>query len=301
MKVLITGGCGFVGINLIEYLAGNSSSIRVLDNLSSGKKEYLEALAIDMSPELIIGDIRDKEQVDKALEGIDAVVHLAAQTSVMESIEKPQEAWDINTTATFEILESCHQKGIQRFIFASSNAVVGEQIPPIDESKIPCPLSPYGASKLAGENLCSAYYHSYGMKTIALRFANLYGPYSHHKTSVISNFMQIIEKDKPFMIYGDGNQTRDFVHVTDVCQAISLALQTPDHHGEIFQIASGVETSLNELVDIFREITGKQLQTRYEPQRKGEIRRNFSDIGKARDLLGFKPAINLKDGLKALL
>ena len=296
MKVLITGGCGFVGTNLVRYLLGKGCTIRVFDNLTTGNKEYLDGLAIEM----VTGDIRDREIVGKAVESMDAVVHLAAHTSVIESLHNPEEAWEINVTGTFNVIDACRKKGAMRFVFASSNAVAGEQTPPIDETKIPQPISPYGASKLTGEALCSAYYQSFDIGTVALRFANLYGPYSKHKTSVIAKFMQLAREGMSFTIYGDGNQTRDFIHVDDVCQAIYLSLTTQQCLGEVFQIASGRETTVNELVAIIGEVTGKEIHTDYQPERKGEIRRNYSDISKARQLLGFEPAIELRDGLQAL-
>lgn len=300
MKVLITGGCGFVGANLLHYLYEKHCTIRILDNLSTGKKEYIDRLSLPESPELIMGDIRNKENVGKAVEGMDAIVHLAAHTNVIESLENPDDSWDINVTGTFNLLEACRKDGIEEFVFASSNAVAGEQTPPINETKLPQPLSPYGASKLAGEALCSAYYHSYGLKTTSLRFSNLYGPFADHKTSVIAKFIELARKEIPFTIYGDGNQTRDFVHVDDICHAIYLSLTNQTSHGEVFQIARGKETTINELVEILNKIAGKKIRTIHEPERKGEIRRTYSDISKAREVLGFEPQVELKEGLMQL-
>ena len=346
--ILITGGCGFIGTNLVKYLSAKGYKVRILDNLSSASREFASQESIVASPpprpstidsglstiDLVVGDIRDREAVEKAVEGMDAVVHLAAHTSVVESLENPEEDWDINVNGTLNLLEACRHNKVDRFILASSNAVVGEQAPPISETKVPQPLSPYGASKLAGEALCSAYYHSFGLKTISLRFANVYGPYSEHKTSVIARFMNWAKEGKPLIIYGDGDQTRDFVHANDICQAIHLALtavcqpscrceersdvaismnsptqstqQTP-LWGEVFQIASGVEASINQLVQLMKEIVEKslptsnrQLSTVYKSERKGEIMRNYSDIGKAKLLLGFEPNTQLKKGLQDL-
>lgn len=301
MNILITGGCGFVGVNLVKYLAGKDHTICILDNLSTGTKEYIQKLCLDEEPDIIIDDIRSEEAVARAVKGMDTVIHLAAQTSVVDSVENPRESWDINVTGTVNLLEACRQNDVERFVFASSNAVAGEQIPPIDEKMIPQPLSPYGASKLTGEALCSAYYHSFGLRTTALRFANLYGPYSDHKTSVIAKFIEWIRAETPFTVFGDGNQTRDFVHVDDISQAIQLSLESQKSQGEVFQIASGKETSINELVEILSEIVKKQLNISYKPGRKGEIIRNYSDISKARKMLGFEPKIELKEGLKRLL
>jgi UDP-glucose 4-epimerase len=335
--ILVTGGCGFIGTNLVKYLSNKGYRVRILDNLSTPSRKFLNqespvtsplpSQAVDSelsSTDLVVGDIRDCQAVKKVTEGVDAVVHLAAHTSVVESLEKPEEAWDINVNGTLNILEACRRNSVDRFIFASSNAVVGEQDPPIDETKIPRPLSPYGASKLAGEALCSTYYHSFGLKTVALRFSNCYGPYSEHKPSVIAKFIDWARKGEPLVIYGDGNQTRDFVHVDDICQAIHLSLiiaqpvkssqqtqETPSTQqtlstpgtplwGEVFQIASGIETSINQLVELIKAMTNSQLSVIYKPKRKGEIERNYSDITKAKRLLGYEPRIQLRKGLKEL-
>jgi UDP-glucose 4-epimerase len=338
--VLVTGGCGFIGTNLVKYLSNKGCGVRILDNLSMPSREFANqespvtgplpprAVDSDLSGiDLVVGDIRDRQAVERAIEEVDAVVHLAAHTSVVESLEKPEEAWDINVNGTLNLLEACRRNGVDRFIFASSNAVVGEQDPPIDETKIPRPLSPYGASKLAGEALCSTYYHSFGLKTVSLRFSNCYGPCSEHKPSVIAKFIDWARKGEPLVIYGDGNQTRDFVHVADICQAIHLSLtiaqppepsqptpstqqtqQTPPTQktqqtpvwGEVFQIASGVETSINQLVELIKAMADSQLTIVHKPKRKGEIESNYSDITKAKKLLGFEPRITLREGLGEL-
>ena len=311
--VLITGGCGFIGTNLLKCLLEKGYRCKILDNFSSSAVPWIindknaENHFSNLYPgfsgnDLIIGDVRDSVVVAKAIQGVDYVVHLAAHTNVIASIENPKEGWDINVAGTINLLEACRRNQVANFISASSNAVVGEQTPPIDESKMPRPLSPYGASKLAGEALCSAYYHSYSMNTICLRFANCYGPYSEHKTSVISKFIKQITSGDSLTIYGDGNQTRDFVHVDDVCQAIHLCLTKAESvAGEVFQVASGIETSINDLVSIICEAIGKKTDIINEPARKGEIQRNFSDINKAKELLGFDPKMVLSDGLKKLL
>jgi len=329
--ILITGGCGFIGTNLVKYLSNKGYRVRILDNLSTPSRKFLNQESPVTSPlpsqavnpelsstDLVVGDIRDCQAVKRAIEGVDAVVHLAAHTSVVESLEKPKEDWDINVNGTLNLLEACRCSGVDRFICASSNAVVGEQDPPIDETKIPRPLSPYGASKLACEALCSTYYHSFGLKTVSLRFSNCYGPYAEHKPSVIAKFIDWARKGEPLVIYGDGNQTRDFVHVDDICQAIHLSLiiaqppklsqqtqqtlstqETPPW-GEVFQIASGVETSINQLAELIKAMTDSQLSIVHKPKRKGEIERNYSDITKARRLLGFEPRIKLREGLREL-
>lgn len=342
-NILITGGCGFIGTNLVIYLISSGYKVRILDNLSTNSPIWLSGngelisnpilkpliklnektlgnqitrdtiQTILSTVDLIVGDIRDSKVVEKVVEEIDAVIHLAAHTGVVDSLKKPKENWDTNVNGTINLLEACRCRGISKFILASSNAAVGDQTPPIDELKLPRPLSPYGASKLAGEALCSAYYHSFGINTICLRFANCYGPYSEHKTGVIPMYMNWANKGEPLIIYGDGNQTRDFIHVHDICQAICLALVTSSsgfqsEESNVFQIASGTETSINELAELITEIyagsritsLNSQISISYKPKRKGEIERNYSDIAKARKILGFKPEFKLRDGLKQL-
>ena len=304
MKVLITGGCGFVGTNLARYLVDHDCEVRILDNLSTAFPAWQQ----DQSNrgfqlpkvDLIVGDIVDRQMVDKSVSGMDAIVHLAALTSVTESLDHPESTWRINVDGTINLLESCRKHNVNRFVFASSNAVAGEQTPPIHEDKIPQPLSPYGASKLAGEALCSAYYHSYGFESFSLRFANLYGPYADHKSSVMPLFFKWIKSGQALTIYGDGEQTRDFVHVDDICLAVYLALKSTGPFGEVFQIARGRETSVNELVEILKKVTGADFEIIHQPERVGEIRRNYSDITKARNLLGFEPEIDLQDGLQVM-
>lgn len=299
MNILITGGCGFIGLNLGRYLCERGYTVSALDNLSTANKNYVSRLSSEQNLKLIIDDIRNTEALEKVLEDTEAVVHLAAYTSVVGSIENPEENWEINAVGTFNLLEACRKQGsIDRFVFASSNAVLGEQAPPIDESKIPQPLSPYGASKAIGESLCSAYYHSFGLNTFSLRFANVYGPYSDQKGAVIDRFIECVKHDIPLTVYGDGNQTRDFVHVDDICQAIHRSLENQTNSGEIFQIASGKETSINSLIGLLKKISDKDLQVNYEPARRGEIRRNYSDITKSRNLLGFTPKMELMEGLR---
>src|SRR5579864_374276 len=232
---LVTGGCGFIGVNLIPRLIEQGVRVRVLDNLSLGRREDVDPLGVGLH----VGDIRDPAAVAKACKGIDAVVHLAAHTRVVESLSDPQLNFDINAAGTLNVLQACRNAGIPKVIFASTGgAILGEQVPPVHEGMVPRPVSAYGASKLAGEAYCSAYCGSYGLNTVALRFSNVYGPYSYHKGSAVAQFFRNLIHKEPIVIYGDGRQTRDFVYVGDLVQAILLADQanTP---GEFFQIASG--------------------------------------------------------------
>lgn len=318
LPVLITGGSGFIGVNLVHRLIGTGSKLVVLDDLSVGKIEYLRDVApsirtfsaqslstdCDGGPLFVQGDIRDSKLVGAVVSGVDAIVHLAAHTRVIESIEDPRHDMEINVLGTLNLLESARKNGVKRFIFASSGATLGEQPPPINEEKAPRPAAPYGASKLAGEGYCSAYFQSFGVKTVALRFSNVYGPRSFHKGSAVAHFMKNVLQGKPLVIYGDGTQTRDFLYIDDLCDAICGCLFTAEEKigGQVFQIATGKETSVNEVVSIIKELAteaGIKVEIRHEAARKGEVYRNYAEIGKAERLLGYRPKTALKDGSRA--
>jgi len=318
-RIFITGGAGFIGANLVKYfLDKGDCQITVYDNLSTGSKENVDRAISDFkqksSVRFIEGDILDKEGVEKETKNHTAIIHLAAHTNVIDSLKNPADDFSINAVGTFNLLEAARKNHIKNFIYASSNAVVGEQEPPINEEKIPAPISPYGASKLAGEALCSAYYHSYGIKAISLRFANCYGPYSDHKTSVVAKFIRSAKQGKPLIIYGDGNQTRDFIHAQDVCRAIDLALECDSQAlnagrdtsdlGLIFQIGTGRETEIIKLADMIRDLAVesgiKASDVVLEKEQKGDIKKNYADISKAKELLEFKAQIELYTGLKRM-
>jgi UDP-glucose 4-epimerase len=252
--------------------------------------------------ELIIGDILDTDLALKAIQGIDVIVHLAANTGVIPSIENPRSDCETNVVGTLNYLEAARKNGARKFIFASSGAPLGEQEPPINEEKVPKPISPYGASKLAGEAYCSAFFGSFGLKTISLRFGNVYGPRSTHKGSVIAKFIKQALAGETLIIYGDGNQTRDFIYVDDLINAI-MAAACSNVGGEVFQIATHRETTVNEIAEqikkIIEEVTDKSVQIIYNDPRAGEIMRNFSDISKARRMLGWEPRWTLDQGLEA--
>ena len=322
--ILITGGCGFIGVNLIDYLLKTSPKIkiRVLDNLSVGTREDLAEVCkfveLDVSHltsnspspyvELVIGDIRDFNTCLKCCQGIDVVVHLAANTGVAPSVEDPRSDMEVNVIGTFNILEASRQNKIQKFIFASSGAPLGEVNPPIHEEIAPKPVSPYGASKLAAEAYCSAYYRTFGLKTISLRFGNVYGPRSKHKSSVVAKFFKRALSGEPLEVYGDGNQTRDFIYIDDLIQAIILAINTPSATsyvpwGEVFQIATHKETTVNEIAAKIKEIVESSLEQNvkivHTSPRIGDVRRNYSDISKAKRILGYEPNYDLDKGLRA--
>lgn len=292
---LVTGGCGFIGVNLVTRLTGRGGRVRVLDNLSLGKREDIEPLGVDLQ----VGDIRDLAAVEKACKDVDVVVHLAGHTRVVESVTNPELNFEINAIGTMNVLRACRAAGVQKVIFASTGgAILGEQKPPVHEGMVPRPVSPYGASKLVGEAYCSAFCGSYGLNTVALRFSNVYGPWSYHKGSVVAQFFRNLMQGEPLAVYGDGEQTRDFLYVADLVDAIMLADKT-ETPGEVFQIASGRETSLRTLLDKMKEALPElKFDVRYEPARAGEISRNYASVEKARRLLGYDPKTRLDEGLK---
>lgn len=309
-RVLVTGGAGFIGASLVRLLLERGFVITVLDNLSVGRPDYLNGLPMHF----LAGDVLDSEAVSHAVAGNEAVVHLAAQTGVPGSLADPRRDCEVNVLGTLALLEACRaekekaerasnsassreQRG-PRFIFASSNAPLGRQTPPATEDKAPLPVSPYGASKLAGEAYCLAYQGSWGLETIALRFGNVYGPFCGHKNSVVAQFFKDILAQGRITLDGDGEQTRDFIYVGDLCRAILLALDSRIS-GEVFQIATGVETSIRELAVTAQQVTTRKLELFHGPARQGDVRRNYSSIAKARAALGWEPETSLADGLRA--
>lgn len=332
---LITGGCGFIGTSLIAHLIGlrPDSCIRILDNLSVGTKDDLaeaskpraivefansSSVGGPGSVELFVGDIRDPDVCMQACKDIDFVVHLAANTGVAPSVADPRADFEANVTGTFNMLEAARLRNIRKFIFASSGAPLGEVEPPVHEEKAPRPMSPYGAGKLAGEGYCSAYYRTFGLKTISLRFGNVYGPRSKRKSSVVAKFFQQALAGEPLEIFGDGSQTRDFIYIDDLIQAIMLAIDPRpadpsgraaaallEPWGEVFQIATHRETTINEIAEnicrLTEHVRHSAAKVVYAVTRRGDMKRNYADITKAKTMLGFCPRHDLESGLRNTL
>ena len=269
--------------------------LRVLDDLRSGSKAYVnESIA-----EFIIGDVGDPSALDPALQDVDAVIHLAAQTGVIPSVENPTRDFEGNTVRTFRLLEACRLQGVQRFVFASSGAALGEVEPPLHEEVVPHPVSPYGAGKLAGEAYCQSYAAAYGMNTVSLRFSNVYGPYSAHKNNAIPNFIKALLSGEGIEVFGDGSQSRDFIYVEDLCEAIFRALTSDEVRGETFQLATGVETTVLELVDAVQRVVGGPVAPlTFGERRAGEVYKSRVDISKVSAALGYRPKFSLDAGLR---
>jgi UDP-glucose 4-epimerase len=314
MAWLVTGGCGFLGTALVDTLLKTGvTNIRIVDNLQVGTRQDLAAVTGFTEPtcfdgppkdvELIVGDIQDEKLAFETCRGCEVIVHFAANTGVGPSVQDPRRDCLVNVLGTFNYLEAARHNQASRFVFASSGAPVGEVIPPIHEEIAPHPVSPYGASKLAGEGYCSAYFRSYGLETVALRFGNVYGPGSFHKSSVVAKFIGRALSGLPLEIFGDGQQTRDFVFVDDLIDAVLRAATTPGIGGETFQIATGAETTLRELTSKLVEtlncagVSGVRVLN--TDQRLGDVRRNYADTSKAASKLGWRVRTRLDEGLKA--
>ena len=299
----------------MHYLVTQTSdNVRILDNLSVGSIQdlkdaipghdlYRENFSWSEQVSLVVGDITDQDIVQKCVEGSNYVIHLAANTGVMPSIEDPRADFVSNAFGTFNLLQASVENDVDKFIFASSGAPLGDVTPPIHENLPTKPLSPYGASKLSGEAYCSAFYHSFGLNTVALRFGNVYGFGSKQKGSVVAKFIkEALNPEKTtWEIFGDGSQTRDFIYVEDLINAILCVIETPDVGGEIFQIATSKETTVAEIADALNEILHchgyDKMHIENKQFRVGDARRNFSDTSKAKSRLGWSPSVELPDGL----
>ncbi len=310
-KILITGGCGFIGTSLINKLISTKifHQIVVLDNFSEGTpndlSEVCEFNVFDKStPEdqvvLVEGDICNREITNGLCKDVDTIIHLAANTGVPPSIVNPRMDMENNVIGTFNLLEAARVNNVKKMIFASSGAPAGLVNPPIHEELPAHPISPYGASKLAGEGYCSAYSNSYGISTVCLRFGNVYGPRSKRKSSVVAKFIRQAVEGETCVIYGDGQQTRDFIYIDDLVDAILLSTEI-DLKCETFQIASGRELTVGEIAEILSDllkIKGVIMEIQHESPRIGDVARNFSDISKAATLLKWQPKMDIRQGLE---
>lgn len=305
LKVLITGGAGFIGVNLIEFLLEKTNwDISVLDNFSTSDHGMLEKVIGDSKRVTVHeGDIREREDVVKAMEGCKYVISLAAQAGVLPSVEDPIYDMELNIKGLINVLSSAVEVGAKKVVHASSNALLGEAELPLSETTLPQPLAPYGASKLAGEGYLSAWAASYGLNTIALRFSSVYGPKSIHKGSAIAKFIKQIMDGDQVEIWGDGSQTRDLVYVRDIANALylSLIVDLPNKY-EMIHIGTGTEITIEE---VFDTIYQKFLDRGYEPKpalhtdwKPGEIRQNWSSIEKAKKVLGFNPENSFDENIE---
>jgi UDP-glucose 4-epimerase len=295
MRILVTGGCGFIGANLVRRLETRTNlEVVVFDNESLGRRESLG----DFRGRFIPGDVRDAQALSFALEGVDAVVHLAADTRVMDSIADPTYNFEVNVRGGLNLLEAMRARGVKRLVNASTGgAIIGEAKPPVHEEMVARPLAPYGAAKLAMEGYCTAYAGSYGVDALSLRFSNVYGPGSLHKGSVIAAFFKRAIVGQPLIVYGDGSQVRDFVYIDDLCEGLMAALF--GRINGVIQLGSGRPVSVAALIDMMRDaVSPMPIRVLHEAARAGEVSETWCDITKARALLGFSPDTSLAEGLR---
>lgn len=302
MRILITGGAGFIGSHLAERLLAAGREVRILDNLSTGRRENLPMAG---GLEFIKGDIRDVKDVERAVSGCEAIVHLAAVASVQASVDDPAGTHATNFVGTLNLLEAARRNGVSRFLYASSAAVYGDTTDlPVRETATVRPLSPYAADKLAGEHYLTFYSSKYGIQGTAFRFFNIYGPRqdpSSPYSGVISIFVDCARAARPVTIYGDGEQTRDFVYVADLAEILASALAAPRTRSQVINVGRGAECSLLDLLRALEGLLGRPIERRHEGPRLGDIRKSCADVGRLRDLLGKLPPTPIQTGLARLL
>lgn len=293
-NVVITGGAGFIGRHLAQHLLDRGDvAVTVIDNESLGDRRHLDLDRVRFVP----GDLRHRDELRAALEGQDVVIHLAADTRVVESITDPAHNFESNVRGSFNLLELCRELEVRRVVAASTGgAILGDVDPPVHEEMAPRPTSPYGASKLMLEGYLSAYAASYGLSTCALRFSNIYGPRSLHKGSVVAQFFKQVLAGETLVVHGDGSQTRDYLYVGDLVEAVWAAAWS-DVQGA-YQLGSGTPTTLNQLLELMGTVTDHDLDVMRQAFRPGEVRNTWCAIDKAREAFGFAPSTSLEDGLR---
>lgn len=300
MKFLVTGGAGFIGSNIASELLEKGYSVRILDNFSSGKRENLKGMENDI--ELIEGDIRSYHIVQDSLKDIDIVLHQAALPSVPRSIKDPITTNDVNINGTLNILEAAVNLKVKRVVYASSSSVYGDNpVLPKVETMIPNPLSPYAVSKLTGEKYCNVFSRIYGLETVCLRYFNVFGPRqdpASQYSAVIPKFIKAINQNKQPVIYGDGEQSRDFTYISNVVQANILAATADCESGISVNCAVSGQITLNELIREMNKLMDKDIKPVYEGPRAGDIKHSYADINLAEKTLGYKPVVSFQEGLK---
>lgn len=300
MKVLVTGGAGFIGCNLVRRLLNDGFDVRVFDNFSTGKRENLSDL--NDKVEIFEGDLRDSSLILEASRDVGVIFHEAALPSVIRSVKAPFTTNDVNVTGTLKLLQAARINHVRRVIYASSSSVYGdsETLPKTEEMK-PNPLSPYAVSKLAGEYYMNVYHRLYGIETVILRYFNVYGPYqdpNSEYSGVIAKFIKAFKNNQPITVFGDGEQSRDFTYVDDVVEANILTAKSPIS-GEIFNVAGGNRHSLNKMIEILKKIFNKkEYQVIYDKPRPGDIKHSQAGVGKIKEHINFVAKIDFNEGLK---
>jgi nucleoside-diphosphate-sugar epimerase len=301
---LVTGGAGFIGSHIAAGLAGRGVRVRVIDDLSTGHLANLEEIGGDV--DFVRGSLNDEDKLRRALEGVELVFHEAAIPSVPRSVENPRETHSACVEATFSLLVAARDAGVRRVVYAASSSAYGDQpVSPKVETMSPDPLSPYAAAKLFGEYYCKVFTRAYGLETVALRYFNIFGPRqdpSSQYSGVISRFIAALAGEGQLIIYGDGEQTRDFTYVANAVEANLLAAESAKAIGQVINVANGRQTSLNELLSALKKVTGRvDAEAEYRETRIGDVRHSLADITLARELLGYTPRVGLEEGLQKTL
>lgn len=300
-KFLVTGGAGFIGSNLADALIAQGGTVRIIDNFVTGYRENLEEISGDF--EFIEGDLNDETKLRQALEGVEVVFHEAALPSVPRSVANPKETHEACVNATFKLLVAAKEAGVRRLIYAASSSAYGDQptLPKI-ETMLPEPLSPYAAAKLMCEYYCQVFTRVYGLETISLRYFNVFGPRqdpSSEYSGVISRFIDALMTGKTPIIYGDGEQTRDFTYIANVVNANIRAAETTRGIGEVMNAANGDRVTLNELLEVLKKITGKEnVQAEHREARSGDVKHSQADNARARECLDYEKLVGLEEGLR---
>jgi UDP-glucose 4-epimerase len=298
--VLVTGGGGFIGSHLVERLCGDGYRVRVLDNFSTGRRENLLSLIDDI--ELVEGDIQSYERVHRAIQGAELVFHAAALPSVPRSVQDPLTSNASNITGTLNVLLAARDEGVRRVVFASSSSIYGANSDLPKREDMPAhPIAPYAVAKLAAEGYCRAFFEVYGLETVSLRYFNVFGPRQDplsQYAAVIPSFVTAFLEERQPLVYGDGEQSRDFTYVDNAVEASLLAAAAPGVAGETFNIACGERTSLNTLLDALESLSGRQGGAEYVAPRPGDVRHSLADISRAREHLGYEPRIDVRRGLE---
>lgn len=305
MKYLVTGGAGFIGSHITRKLLAQGSSVRVLDNFSTGKRENIEELTRQFTGdqlEVLEGDVRDASRLKEAVSGVEVIFHEAAFVSVPQSMDEPQECFDVNITGTSLLLDAARRAGVRRAVIASSAAVYGEsEALPLVEETLLQPLSPYAVSKRVDEMYAELFTNSFGFEVVALRYFNVYGPRQRPDSvyaAAVPIFARRFLDGKPVTIFGDGGQTRDLINVHDIARANLIASEHPNAAGKVFNVCTGLETRLLDLLEVLRGLFPNSPQPEFAPPRAGDIYRSVGSPQKAMDTIGFRAQTLLADGLE---
>lgn len=296
---LVTGGAGFIGSNMVRFLLEKGETVRVLDNFETGKHENLTEVADRI--EVIEGDIREVSVVGESVKGVQVVYHLAALGSVPRSIDDPQTSHDVNVTGIFNMLKASYEAKVKRFVFASSSSIYGDSpVLPQHEGLPISPISPYAATKATGEIYCKAFYETYGLETISLRYYNVFGPCQDPNSqyaAAIPLFVSALLRDESPKIFDDGEQSRGFTYIDNVLEANWLAAQVKEAHGEAINISTVDAVTVNTVVKTITELLGKDIKPVYVPPRAGDIKHSLADVSLAKEVIGYEPFVSFEAGI----